>query len=113
MNRLLKAKRYTQALFLPRGDWNKKRTEWIMKHCYVDMYKAAGGDFNELVKNATLNERGEKEIPFNDYEIDKGEFYAILAFYQSLFKEKYYKQALSNSIHLGCSPRFANGNNTV
>jgi hypothetical protein len=69
------------------------------------MYVYAGADFNELVKNATTNERGEKEIPFSDYTITKEQFYGVLSFYQSFLKEEYYKKSLSNQVHLGCSPK--------
>ena len=49
--------------------------EKIIHEIYRDMFKAStpSGDWDELLKNATINERGEKEIPFMDYEIDKDE----------------------------------------
>ena len=107
MNIILKIKRTIQSLFLPEGDWNEKRGRWIVTHCYIDMYRYSTprGDFSELVKNAKLNEFGEREIPFNDYLIEKDKYYSILRFYQSFLEEKYYKQTLSNQVHLGCSPK--------
>ena len=107
MNITRKIQRIIQSLFLPRGGWNNKRTHWIVEHCYIDMYRYSTprGDFRELVKNAKLNESGEKDIPFNDYLIEQDKYYSILRFYQSFLKEKYYKQVLSNQIHLGCSPK--------
>ena len=97
--------RKIQYMFVKKGWANRNRHYWLVNMCYTDMFKAAGGDFEELKKNAPLNERGEKEIPFMDYEITQKEFNSILKFYQSFLKEDYYKRALSTQIHLGCSPK--------
>ena len=105
MNKLKKLKRRIQYA-TKRKMWpDVIRHGWLVRMCYTDMYALAGVSFDELVNNATLNERGEKDIPFDDYSIPKRDFYDVLGFYQSLLKENYYKQSLSNQIHLGCSPK--------
>ncbi|ANS04895.1 hypothetical protein [uncultured Mediterranean phage] len=105
MNRLKKLQRRVQYLFKKKMYPDVIRHEWLVKMCYVDMFRKAGGDFNCLVENATINECGEKDIPFMDYEIKQKDFDNILRFYQSFIKENYWKRALSNQIHLGCSPK--------
>lgn len=82
------------------------RHKWLVQKCYEDMYAFAGVDFNALVDNATLNDRGEKEIPFNDCVITEAQYFSVLDFYRSFLKEEYYKESLSNKINLGCSPRY-------
>ena len=81
--------------------------DWIIEHCYIDMYSHSTpkGDFKELVKNATINERGEKEIPFDDYLMKKAEYDEILEFYKSFLIYNFEKRKLRYQINLGCSPR--------
>jgi hypothetical protein len=77
--------------------------------CYRELFanSTPKGDFDLLVENATTNERGQKEIPFDDYEIDEKQFQEII---ESSIKRhkvpKRLRQQFSVAIHLGCSPRF-------
>jgi hypothetical protein len=78
--------------------------------CYRELFANSTpiGDFDKLVEEATINERGQKEIPFDDYEIDEELFQQIIK--DSIKKHKVPKilhQQFSVAIHLGCSPRFA------
>jgi hypothetical protein len=77
--------------------------------CYRELFanSTPKGDFDKLVENATVNERGQKEIPFDDYEISEDRFQKIIK--ETLTKHKVPKtlhQSFSVAIHLGCSPRF-------
>jgi hypothetical protein len=84
------------------------KQEKIMWQIYIDLFKAAtpSADFEELVKNSTVNERGQKEINFMDYSISKSDYDCIMG---SNLKgkrlTKLSKQMITNSINLGCSPR--------
>ena len=77
--------------------------------CYRRLYKAStpSADFDELVKNASINELGEKQIDFNNYEICEYQFSEIM---QEVIKEykikKWRHQMFKNTIMLGCSPKF-------
>ena len=78
--------------------------------CYRELFanSTPTGDFDKLVETATINEMGQREIPFDDYEIDEARFQEIIK--ETLAKHKVPKrlhQAFSIEIHLGCSPRFA------
>jgi hypothetical protein len=77
--------------------------------CYRELFanSTPKGDFDLLVENATTNERGQKEIPFDDYEICEERFQEIIE--DSIKKHKvpkHLRQQFSVAIHLGCSPRF-------
>ena len=77
--------------------------------CYRELFanSTPKGDFDKLVENASVNERGQKEIPFDDYEISEDRFQEIIK--EILTKHKVPKtlhQSFSVAIHLGCSPRF-------
>jgi hypothetical protein len=82
--------------------------------CYRELFAGATpyGDFDKLVEVATLNERGQKEIPFDNYEIDEDLFQQIIT--ETLKKHKVPKslhRSFSIAIHLGCSPRFTRKEN--
>ena len=83
------------------------RHKWIVDHCFIDLYanSTPKADFRKLVENATINKRGEKEIPFMNYSIPSEKYNDILNFYKSFLKNDYYKNALSFEINLGCSPK--------
>ena len=77
--------------------------------CYRELFanSTPKGDFDQLVENATINDRGQKEIPFDDYEISEARFQEIIV--DTLKKHKVPKslhKSFSVAIHLGCSPRF-------
>ena len=82
----------------------------IIYEIYRRLYANATpkGDFDELVKNATVNKLGEKEIPFMDYEIEekvmKNIIEKVLDEYK--VKPKYKRKLFSQTIYLGCSPKF-------
>jgi hypothetical protein len=77
--------------------------------CYRELFanSTPKGDFDQLVEDATINDRGQKEIPFDDYEISEARFQEIIV--DTLKKHKVPKslhKSFSVAIHLGCSPRF-------
>ena len=81
-----------------------------MWECYRELFKKANPstDFDKLVENATINEHGEKEIPFNDYEIDDNLLREIIDKYAKELKYKWMRIRFKNTILLGCSPRSIN-----
>lgn len=87
-----------------------KKRNWdkIIHETYELLFKASepSVDFNDLLANATINEEGEKVIPFLDYEIDEDLEREILA-NQSI---KYKLNVLEDrqfkvTIILGASPK--------
>lgn len=81
----------------------------IIHDIYVDLYKNAipQGDFEELLANATINEFGQKVIPYMDYEIYPADYEYILNKHLKGKRITKLKQMMiKNSIHLGVSPRF-------
>ena len=84
-----------------------KKEDQIILDCYCELFKKStpSADFNELMENATINDRGEKEIPFMDYEIDDELLIEIVDKYAKQFKTKWKKKAFSTTIFLGCSPK--------
>lgn len=90
-----------------------KRKEVLMDaifDCFRNMYKAStpSADFDELMANAPINERGQKDIPFMDYEISSQEYDKILDMFLNDKKLKMTtleRKAFSQAIHLGCSPK--------
>ena len=84
------------------------RDEKIIHEIYRDMFKAStpSGDWDELLENATINERGEKEIPFMDYEIDKDEMENIFNKAMKKYRiPKYRIYQFKFTVYLGCSPK--------
>jgi hypothetical protein len=78
--------------------------------CYRELFanSTPKGDFDKLVEEATINERGQKVIPFDNYELAEERFQEIIV--ATLKKHKVPKslhESFSVAIHLGCSPRFA------
>ena len=85
-----------------------KRDEKILHEIYRELFKAStpSGDWDELLENATINERGEKEIPFMDYEIDKDKMQIIFDTVMKKYRIPKYKiRQFSVEIWLGCSPK--------
>lgn len=87
-----------------------------MWECYRLLYENSNpqANFDELVENAEFNERGQKVIDFDSYEIEEGKFFEIMDDVIKRNKIKGYRaQAFSNSVLLGCSPKFKKsiGNN--
>lgn len=88
---------------------NKNIDKAIM-HCYRELFANAtpAASFDELLKNSTVNDRGQREIPFMDYEIEESVFDEIVEDTTKLYKIKHkiFKQSFKNTILFGCSPKF-------
>ena len=87
----------------------QNKVDLALFDCYRELFANSipKGDFDKLVEAATINDRGQKEIPFDDYEIDEETFQTIIS--ETLKKHKVPKSlhtSFSIAIHLGCSPRF-------
>lgn len=86
-----------------------KKEEEAMFECYRLLYANSEpqADFDKLVENAEFNERGQKVIDFNAYEISEEKFSEILEDIIKKYKIKpaYRASAFRNSIYLGCSPK--------
>ena len=85
-------------------NWNK-----IILKTYQALYRRSTprANFKKLMKNATINELGQKEIPFMDYEISEKVFNRILkriAFWYGI--KGYWFNQYKAAIMLGCSPKF-------
>lgn len=87
-----------------------KNIDKALMHCYRELFANAtpSASFDELLKNATTNERGQKEIPFLDYEIEEDVFDEIIADTIKVYKIKgaILKQSFRFTILMGCSPKF-------
>lgn len=86
-----------------------KNSNWqkIIHDTYIELYNNAEpkADFDELVANATINEREEKVIPFNDYRIYPGVMDSIVDYFEKKYKmNKFYRSQYEFAIYLGCSP---------
>ena len=88
---------------------NLKKDDRIIWEIYQKLFLAStpSANFDELVENATINEFGQKEIPFMDYEIDEEQCISII---QDTLKEykipKWRRPVFERTIYLGCSPKF-------
>lgn len=86
----------------------QSRDEKILYDYYRRVYKAAtpSADFDELVENAKINGRGEKEIDYNAYEIEEDTLEQII---KDIFKQYrvpvYRRKAFLFEFHLGCGPK--------
>lgn len=88
----------------------RKDLDQAMMHCYRQLfaYSTPAASFDVLVENAKINERGQKEIPFMDYEIDEGHAREIIdqTIKDFKIKPKYLADSFRTGIYLGCSPKF-------
>ncbi len=86
----------------------QKRVDDAMMECYRRLFREStpSGNFDYLVETASLNDRGQKEIPFLDYELEESKWEPI---FKEIYKEykipKYLRQSFRISIVLGCSPK--------
>jgi len=89
---------------------SEKKEEQLMLDCYRELFAKSNpkGDFDKLMAEATINKRGEKEIPFDDYEIDDGLLREIIDKYAKQVHPKWKRLRFRNTIFLGCSPRSIN-----
>jgi|ERR1035437_7208140 hypothetical protein len=77
--------------------------------CYQLLYENSEpkADFQKLMKNATLNELGQKTIDYDSYIIDDKKASEIIETVAKKYKIKdYQKNMFKTSIILGCSPKF-------
>lgn len=87
-----------------------KRIENLILDIYRELYKQStpSADFDELVNNASLNERGQKIIDYNSHELEHDKFEVIIN--QKIKEHKirlkdYEKKRLTFQVYLGCSPK--------
>jgi hypothetical protein len=76
--------------------------------CYRELYKEAtpSADFDELVKNAPINDEGQKMIDFDAYEIDFDKNHEIVEKYiKKMRLTKYEERGFRLEMFLGCAPR--------
>lgn len=87
-----------------------KNIDKALMHCYRELFANATppASFDELLKNSTVNEIGQREIPFMDYEIEESVFAEIVEDTTKLYKIKHkiLKQSFKNTVLMGCSPKF-------
>lgn len=89
----------------------EKKIEDSMMECYIRLFSESTpqGDFEKMVSEAEVNERGQKVIPFDQYEIEREKMDSII---EEVFTKsklpKYYKIPFTNGILLGCSPKTKN-----
>jgi hypothetical protein len=87
---------------------NNKILEKALLECYIELYKNSEppADFKQLMETDVVNDRGEKVIDFNSYEIDSNKFEVIFEDICKKYKIKdYNKRCLSTNVYLGCSPK--------
>ena len=87
-----------------------RKEDQIMWDIYRDLFKEAtpSGDFDKLVEDAPINERGQKDIGFMNYEISEDLFNQILDRHLKGKRITKLKQRMiRNTVLLGCSPRFS------
>ena len=88
----------------------KEKLEQAMMHCYRQLFahSTPPANFDQLVDNAEINERGQMMIPFMDYEIPEEHAMEIIEQTIKDFKIKpeAYRRAFRTTIILGCSPKF-------
>jgi hypothetical protein len=87
-----------------------KNIDKALMHCYRELYanSTPSASFDELLKNATINEQGQKVIAFNDYEIEESKFDEIVEDTIKIYKIKHkiLKNSFKNTMLFGCSPKF-------
>lgn len=87
---------------------SKKKDDLILHELYRRAFAASTpyGNWDKMLEKARINERGEKEIPFMDYECDENTLEDI---FNTVMKEnkipKWKQKAFSFSFYLGCSPK--------
>ena len=86
----------------------ESRDEKILHELYRRAFAASTpkGDFDLLLENATTNERGQKVIPFMDYECEAEVLEEILDSVLKEFKVPVRKRkSFEFGFYLGCSPK--------
>ena len=84
----------------------KKLKERVHK-CYCELFSAStpSADFDKLLAEAEINEQGEKIIDYMAYELDMSRFDEILNSHTKGMS-KLQRSQFSQTIYLGCSPKF-------
>lgn len=79
--------------------------------CMRELYLHAtpSADFDQLLKDAPLNEEEQKVIDYNSYTISEPEFESIVKDVMTRHKIKKQLDVIRfrNSVLLGCSPKFS------
>lgn len=89
---------------MKREEKNEKIFGELYRRAYAQSEPSA--DWDELLANAPLNERGERVINYLDYEIDDDLLKSIFEDVMKEFKvRKYLRQGYYISFMLGCSPK--------
>jgi hypothetical protein len=87
-----------------------KNEEAAMWECYRRLYKASepSADFDELLKAAPTNEKGQKVIDFMAYEIDPDVYIEIVngTIKEFKLKPKYRVDLFRRTMILGATPKF-------
>jgi hypothetical protein len=84
------------------------KEETVLHELFRRVYAVStpAGDWDQLLENATTNERDQKEIPFDDYECEESVMQEI---FESTMKEfkipKWRRMAFIFEFWLGPSPR--------
>ena len=80
----------------------------LVMNCYRELYKEAtpSADFDELVKNAPINDEGQKVIDYDAYEIDFNKYGEIVDKYLKKGKLTFLEErGFKIEMYLGCGPR--------
>jgi hypothetical protein len=87
-----------------------KNEEAAMWECYRRLYKASepSANFDQLLKDAPTNERGQKVIDFMAYEIDPDVYIEIVngIIEEFKLKPKYRVELFRRTMILGATPKF-------
>ena len=92
----------------------RRKKNWLeeaIMECYREMYRQATppADFDELMANAELNERGQKIIPYDKYELEQEKLDEIVNTYIKKYKMKGVDEKRFHfQMYLGCSPKTKN-----
>jgi hypothetical protein len=87
---------------------SKKKDEMILHELYRRAFAASTpyGNWDKMFEKAVINDRGEKVIPYMDYECDSNVLEDI---FNTVMKEykvpKRMQKSFSFSFYLGCSPK--------
>jgi hypothetical protein len=83
------------------------KNEKLFWDCYRELFANAEppGNFDKLVENAIINDRGQHEIQFMKYEISQEKMDEIISKYQAKLRTSWLKRGFRNAVLLGCSPK--------
>jgi hypothetical protein len=87
---------------------SQKKIRKIINDIYREIYANAEpvGDWDKMLEEAEVNERGQKVIPYDDYVIEEGLMQKIIDKHMKNNKvSEYYQKSFNFEIWLGCSPR--------